>query len=82
MLQAKLFIICNQASMQTDARVEGSIPFKSDELVQDQMKIRRRRACVRNYHFARSALGRAELLSTQAAPTGLPSEGSLLGGRC
>lgn len=24
MLQAKLFIICNQAFMQTDARVEGS----------------------------------------------------------
>ncbi|MBY3036964.1 hypothetical protein [Rhizobium laguerreae] len=31
MLQAKLFIICNQASMQTDARVEGSIPFKAED---------------------------------------------------
>jgi|GEM_PF-4260872 hypothetical protein len=28
MLQAKLFIVCNQAFMQTDARVEGSYPFR------------------------------------------------------
>ena len=31
MLQAKLFIIWNQDFMQTDARVEGSNPFKSKE---------------------------------------------------
>ncbi|MHC2483463.1 hypothetical protein ACVIKP_005318 [Rhizobium leguminosarum] len=29
MLQAKLFIIWNQDFMQTDARVEGSNPFKT-----------------------------------------------------
>lgn len=33
MLQAKLFIICSQAFMRTDARVEGSYPFKARDLV-------------------------------------------------
>lgn len=32
MLQAKLFIIGNQEFMQTDARVEGSNPFKAKTL--------------------------------------------------